>query len=69
MVEKILVNNLERYELSFLKLLMQIGEINYLEKTEAQNKRICKCAKDKILEKLQLCSITTIPIECELKKG
>lgn len=63
MVEKILINNLEKYELSFLKFVMQISAINYFEKSNALNEKICKCAKIKIKENLQFCTITPKPLE------
>ena len=63
MVEKILINNLEKYELSFFKFVMQISDSRALRKSNALNQKICKCAKIKIKEKLQLCTITPKPLE------
>ena len=63
MVEKILINNLEKYELSFLKFVMQISVVNYFEKSNALNEKICKCAKIKIKENLQICTIIPKPLE------
>ena len=42
---------------------MQLKAINYLEEKNALNEKICKCAKIKIKENLQLCTITTKPLE------
>ena len=49
MVDKVLINNIEKYELSFFKIAMQLRAINYLEEENALNENICKCAKAKIL--------------------
>ena len=45
MVDKVLINNIEKYELSFFKIAMQLRAINYLEEKNALNEKICKCAK------------------------
>ena len=37
MVDKVLINNIEKYELSFFKLAMQLRAINYLEDKKALN--------------------------------
>ena len=63
MVDKVLINNIEKYELSFFKTAMQLRAINYLEDKKALNEKICKCAKTKIKENLQLCTITPKPLE------
>lgn len=42
---------------------MQLRAINYLEEKNALNEKICKCAKAKIKENLQLCTITPKPLE------
>ena len=63
MVDKVLINNIEKYELSFFKIAMQLRAINYLEHNQALNEKICKCAKTKIKENLQLCTITPKPLE------
>ena len=42
---------------------MQLRAINYLEEKNALNEKICKCAKSKIKENLQLCTITPKPLE------
>lgn len=34
MVDKVLINNIEKYELSFFKIAMQLRAINYLEETQ-----------------------------------
>ena len=52
MVDKVLINNIEKYELSFFKIAMQLRAINYLEEKNALNEKICKCAKAKIKENL-----------------
>ena len=63
MVDKVLINNIEKYELSFFKIAMQLRAINYLEEKNALNEKICKCAKAKIKENLQFCTITPKPLE------
>ena len=63
MVDKVLINNIEKYELSFFKITMQLRAINYLEHNQALNEKICKCAKAKIKENLQFCTITPKPLE------
>ena len=63
MVDKVLINNIEKFELSFFKITMQLRAINYLEDKKALNEKICKCAKAKIKENLQLCTITPKPLE------
>ena len=37
MVDKVLINNIEKYELSFFKIAMQLRAINYLEDKKALN--------------------------------
>ena len=54
MVGKVLINNLEKYELSFFKVIMQLRAINYIEKNSTLDEKICKCAKIKIKENLHL---------------
>ena len=63
MVDKVLINNIEKYELSFFKIAMRLRAINYLEEKNALNEKICKCAKAKIKENLQLCTITPKPLK------
>ena len=63
MVDKVLINNIEKYELSFFKIAMQLRAINYLEEKNALNEKICKCAKAKIKENLQFCTITPKHLE------
>ena len=63
MIDKVLINNIEKYELSFFKIAMQLRAINYLEEKNALNEKICKCAKTKIKENLQFCTITPKPLE------
>lgn len=63
MVDKVLINNIGKYELSFFKIAMQLKAINYLEDRKALNEKICKCAKEKIKENLQFCTITPKPLE------
>ena len=41
MVDKVLINNIEKYELSFFKIAMQLRAINYLEEKNALNEKIC----------------------------
>ena len=69
MVGKVLINNLEEYELSFFKVIMQLRAINYIEKNSTLNEKICKCAKIKIKENLQVCTIMPKPLELKIKKG
>ena len=45
MVDKVLINNIEKYELSFFKIAMQLRAINYLEDKNTLNEKICNCAK------------------------
>ena len=61
MVDKVLINNIEKYELSFFKIAMQLRAINYLEENNVLNEKICKCTKVKIKENLQFCTITPNP--------
>ena len=35
MVDKVLINNIEKYELSFFKIAMQLRAINYLKEKNA----------------------------------
>lgn len=63
MVDEVFINNIGKYELSFFKIAMQLRAINYLEDNKALNEKICKCAKAKIKENLQLCTITPKPLE------
>ena len=69
MVGKVLINNLEKYELSFFKVIMQLRAINYIEKKSTLDEKICKCAKIKIKENLQVCTIMPKPLELKIKKG
>ena len=39
MVEKILVNNLEKYDLSFFSIVMQLRTINFLQENKALNEK------------------------------
>ena len=50
MVYKVLINNIEKYELSFFKIAMQLRAINYLEEKNALIKEkpeygsiVCRC--------------------------
>ena len=50
MVDKVLINNIEKYELSFFKIAMQLRAINYLEEKNALIKEkpeygsiVCRC--------------------------
>ena len=63
MVNEVFINNIGKYELSFFKIAMQLRAINYLEDNKALNEKVCKCAKAKIKENLQLCTITPKPLE------
>ncbi len=69
MVQKVLVNNLEKYDLSFFSLVMQLRSINFLEDNNALNEKICKCVKTKVKENLQLCTIIPKPLQLNSKKG
>jgi len=69
MVQKVLVNNLEKYDLSFFSLVMQLRSINFLEDSKALNGEICKCVKIKVKENLQLCTIIPKPLQLNSKKG
>ena len=69
MIQKVLVNNLEKYDLSFLNFAMQLRSINFLEDSNALNEKICKCVKTKVKENLQLCTIIPKPLQLNSKKG
>ncbi len=69
MVEKILVNNLEKYDLSFFSIVMQLRTINFLQENKALNEKIYKCAKSKIKENLQFCTTPMKPLQLNAKKG
>ena len=69
MVDKVLINNMEKYELSFLEFLIELRAINYLKSNNALNDEICKCVKKKIKEDLHNCVITTIPLDLNIRKG
>jgi len=68
MVDKVLINNMEKYELSFLEFLIELRAINYLENKNALNKEICKCVKKKIKENLHNCIITPKPLDFNIGK-
>lgn len=69
MIQKVLVNNLEKYDLSFFSLVMQLRSINFLEDNNVLNEKICKCVKRKIRENLKLCTIIPKPLQLNSKKG
>lgn len=69
MIQKVLVNNLEKYDLSAFSLLVQLRIINFLEDNNALNEKICKCVKTKIKENLQPCTIIPKPLQLNSKKG
>ena len=69
MVEKILVNNLERYDLSFFNIVMQLRTINFLQENKVLNEEIYKCVKSKIKENLQFCTTSIKPLQLNAKKG
>lgn len=69
MIQKVLINNLEKYDLSFFSLVMQLRSINSLENNNALNEKICKCVKSKLKENLQLCTIIPKPLQLDSKKG
>ena len=47
---------------------MQLRAINYLEDKKALNEKIGKCAKAKIKENLQFCTITPKPLEFYIER-
>lgn len=69
MVSKIIVNNIEKYEVEYLEILMQLQAINFLKQTGALNNENCNCAKSKIKENLQFCIIKPKTLKFEQKKG
>ena len=69
MVSKIIVNNIEKYDVGCLEILMQLQAINFLKQTEAISNENCNCAKSKIKENLQFCIIKPKTLEFEQKKG
>lgn len=48
MVDKVLINNIEKYELSFFKIAMQLRAINYLEEKNALNEKFANVQKQKL---------------------
>ena len=69
MVEKILVNNLEKYDLSFFSIVMQLRTINFLQENKALSEKIYKCTKSKIKGNLQFCTTPIKPLQLNAKKG